>query len=66
MRDGSFTGQRHHSWASTFQEAAPASDAADQPSIEDQLIPAAALCAAEGSHLGSSLSDLRGLLVQSL
>ena len=63
MRDGSFTGQRRHSWASTFQEAAPASDAADRPSIEDQLIPAAALCTAEGSHLGGSLPDLKGILV---
>ena len=66
MRDGSLTGPRHHSWASTFQEAAPASDAADRPSTEDQLIPAAALRTAEGSHLGGSLPDLRGILVQSL
>ena len=52
--------------ASTFQEAAPASDAADRPSTEYQLIPAAALRTAEGSHLGGSLPDLRGILVQSL
>ena len=66
MRDGSLTGLRHHSWASTFQEAAPARDAVDRPFTEDQLIPAAALCTAEGSHLGGSLPDLGGILVQSL
>ena len=63
MGDGSYTGPRHHSWASTLQEAAPASDAAGQPLIEDQLIPATALCTAEGGHLGGSLPDLRGILV---
>ena len=53
-------------WASTFQEAAPALDAADRPFIEDQLIPAVALYTAEGSHLRGSLQDLRGILVQPL
>ena len=60
------TGQGHHCWTSILQEAAPASDAVDRPSIPYELIPVAALRAAEGSHLGGSLPDLGGILVQSL
>ena len=66
QRDGPSTGQRHHSWSSILPEAAPASDAADRPLIPYELIPSAALCAEEGSHLGGSLPDLGGILVQSL
>ena len=58
--------KRHHSWTSILQEAAPASDTADRPFIPDQSISATALRAAEGSHLGGSLPDLGGILVQSL
>ena len=46
--------------------AAPSSDAADRPFIQDESIPSTALCAEEGSHLGGSLPDLGGILVQSL
>ena len=59
-RDGSSTSPRLHSGASILQEAAPASDGADQPFIPYQSIPATTLCAAEGSHLGGSLPDLGG------
>ena len=55
-----------NSWTSILQKAAPASDAADRSFIPDEFIPAIALRAAEGSHLGGSLPDLRGILVQSL
>ena len=65
-RDGSSTSQRHYSWTSILPEAAPALDAADRPFISDESIPAAALCTEEGSHLGGSLPDLGGILVQSL
>ena len=64
--DGTSTGQRHHCRTSILQEAAPASDAVDRPPIPYELIPSATLCAEEGSHLGGSLPDLEGILVQSL
>ena len=63
MGDGSYSGLRHHSWASALQEAAPASDAAGRSYVEDQPIPATALCTAEGGHPGGSLPDLGGILV---
>ena len=66
LRDGSSTGQRHYCWTSILQEADPVSDAVDRSFIQDELIPVAALRAAEESHLGGSLPDLGGILVQSL
>ena len=62
--DGSSTGQGHHCWTSILPEAAPASDAVDRPFIPYELVPTSALRTAEGSHLGGSLSDLGGFLVQ--
>ena len=64
--DGSSTGQRRYSWSSILPEVAPASDATNRPSIPYELIPSAALCVEEGSHLGGSLPDLGEILVQSL
>ena len=63
MRDGSHSGPRHHSRASALQEAAPAPDAPGRSPVQDQPIPATALCTAEGGHPGGSLSDFGGILV---
>ena len=48
-----------------YRRQLPASDVVNRPYILYELIHASALRVAEGSHLGGSLPDLGGFLVQS-
>ena len=64
--DGPLSRSRYYDGKRTLLEAASTLDTSSGPPAPDQPVPITTLCSAQGSHTRGLISDLRGILVQSL